>query len=297
MTHNKPHKDTVTSESADSAKVKRGNENETRTDSVDPVPPPNLANAPEDKPTLYFEYAGDELYVFEPSPMGAAPFLNEFIPPHRKQRKKKRPHPNHQNVRPSGNVILKMEHHHNHLHHSHPHPPPISISSSPSHNHNTNTNGNGRPRNKIRRPNVQIKVGPRPPHLLPPLFNFDSVKVEQVTSNDAVITRYENDFGDLFGPQKLTPEPEDVPYSVDLNQNPESNVSDGECISANEKEGQCLSFRLCYPVVFNSFDGQLKNHGLAKMLYQASGTCKNETLSNVPLGKYFSFFLQLHLKT
>lgn len=77
-------------------------------------------------------------------------------------------------------------------------------------------------------------------------------------------------------------------------------VAAAECVSANEKDGQCAPFHLCYPVVFNAVTGELRNHGLARMLYQASGPCaKNESwslqtvsvqvqpgvVSHVPLGE------------
>jgi len=50
-----------------------------------------------------------------------------------------------------------------------------------------------------------------------------------------------------------------------------------KCFTATDTPGRCVSFRQCYPVVFNVINGDLRNPGLAKLLYQSSGPC-NATL-------------------
>lgn len=50
-----------------------------------------------------------------------------------------------------------------------------------------------------------------------------------------------------------------------------------KCFTATDTPGRCVFFRQCYPVVFNVINGDLRNPGLAKLLYQSSGPC-NATL-------------------
>ncbi|ODM98509.1 Serine protease 45 [Orchesella cincta] len=49
------------------------------------------------------------------------------------------------------------------------------------------------------------------------------------------------------------------------------------CFTTTDTPGKCIAFKHCFPVVFNVIDGDLRNPGLAKLLYQASGPC-NATL-------------------
>ncbi|OXA42964.1 Brain-specific serine protease 4, partial [Folsomia candida] len=83
----------------------------------------------------------------------------------------------------------------------------------------------------------------------------------------------------VFEPSPMEASPGD--WSAENNfGDDDGGVAAAECVSANEKDGQCAPFHLCYPVVFNAVTGELRNHGLARMLYQASGPCaKNESWS------------------
>ncbi|CAL8093636.1 unnamed protein product [Orchesella dallaii] len=49
------------------------------------------------------------------------------------------------------------------------------------------------------------------------------------------------------------------------------------CFTSTDTPGKCIPFKKCFPVVYNIIDGDLRNPGLAKLLYQASGPC-NATL-------------------
>jgi len=57
-----------------------------------------------------------------------------------------------------------------------------------------------------------------------------------------------------------------------------------DCYTKSEMPGNCLTFKKCYPLLFNT-NGILTSTGLAEVLFQNAGPCNSSSKFNLPSKK------------
>ena len=57
----------------------------------------------------------------------------------------------------------------------------------------------------------------------------------------------------------------------------------GSCYAANGQEGECATFRQCFPILYSVEEGEedvIQNEGLAELLKAAAGPCESPVMAN-----------------
>jgi hypothetical protein len=241
----------------------------------------------------YYEMINDEVYVFEPSPLGMNPFMeaihSDFESNSRAANEASTQHTQH-NHEPQRSRNHQQQSNNNGNINDYNRGEQQQYSQT---NHNRNQPQNNPP--QLHQPQSHPhQESPHPQPTIPnipfihqhqniPVIDEIPIMIPPPSSSNA--QPYQGPFTSTFVEQLVGTEAESHPHSkttentnLDVNPNKENDISASStrsrgCTTSNERGGQCAPFRSCYPVVFNMIDGQLRDQGLAKILYQAAGPC------------------------